>query len=115
MRRYDDLHRRMSAGELVLIDGGTGSECIRRGAPELSLGWSGGAVISHPEIVRDVHDDYLRLGADLIVSNTFATGRNVLEDCGVVDHFEVANRRAADWYRRLGFTRATGYRYRQFA
>lgn len=96
MTAYDDLIERARAGERILIDGGTGSECIRRGAPELSLGWSGGAVLTHPEIVRAVHDDYLALGADLIVSNTFATGRNVLADSGVVEHFEAANRRAVE-------------------
>ena len=94
--RYTHLIERARAGERILIDGGTGSECIRRGVPELSNGWSGGAALSHPDIVRQVHADYIALGVDLVVSNTFATGRNVLEDAGVSDDFEAYNRRAVE-------------------
>ncbi|MEM7287921.1 MAG: homocysteine S-methyltransferase family protein [Actinomycetota bacterium] len=96
MTRYDDLIARVRAGEPILIDGGTGSEALERGAPTLPNGWSGGAVITHPELVRDVHLDYLATGAELIASCTFATGKNVLEDAGVGDHFESVNRRAVE-------------------
>jgi len=96
MSRYADLIRRARAGEAITIDGATGSECLRRGAPELSNGWSGGAALSDPDIVRQVHTDYIEIGADLIVSNTFATGRNVLDDAGVGQDFEAYNRRAVE-------------------
>ena len=76
MDRYAQLISRARVGERIIIDGGTGSECIRRGAPELANGWSGGAALSNPDIVRQIHADYISLGADLVVSNTFATGRN---------------------------------------
>ena len=59
-------------------------------------GWSGGAALNNPEIVLDVHNDYLAIGAEMIASNTFATGRNVLEDAGVADDFELCNRRAVE-------------------
>jgi len=94
--RYAQLIERARVGERILIDGGTGSECILRGAPSLPNGWSGGAALSDPGIVLDVHSDYIALGADLIASNTFATGRNVLEDAGVGDDFEAYNRRAVE-------------------
>lgn len=96
MTRYDALIGRARAGEPILIDGATGSECIRRGAPHLPNGWSGGAALSNPELVRQVHADYLALGAELIASNTFATGRNVLRDAGVEADFEAYNRRAVE-------------------
>ncbi|MEM7091769.1 MAG: homocysteine S-methyltransferase family protein [Actinomycetota bacterium] len=96
MQRYERLIQRARAGERIVIDGATGSECIRRGAPALPNGWSGGAALSDPGIVLDVHADYLALGAELIASNTFATGRNVLEDAGVGDDFEAYNRRAVE-------------------
>lgn len=96
MTRYDDLMKRARAGERIVIDGATGSECLRRGVPELSNGWSGGAALTHPDIVREIHADYIALGADLIASNTFATGRNVLADAGVADQFETCNRQAVE-------------------
>ncbi len=96
MNRYEKLMARARAGEPILIDGATGSESLDRGAPELDNGWSGGAVLTHPEIVRDIHLDYLNIGADFIASNTFATGRNILIDAGVPDDFEAVNRRAVE-------------------
>ena len=96
MNRYEALITRARAGEPILIDGGTGSEVLRRGAPRLANGWSGGSVSTHPDLVRQVHLDYLATGAELLASNTFATGRNILEDAGVADQFEVVNRRAVE-------------------
>lgn len=96
MSRYDPLIKRAQAGELILIDGATGSECTRRGVPYRQHGWSGGAALSHPDLVRRIHADYLELGADLIISNTFATGLNILEDVGVPEEFEPVNRQAVE-------------------
>ncbi len=96
MARYDDLLARMHAGDLILIDGATGSETVKRGVPELPNGWAGGAASTHPDVVRAVHDDYLAIGADLIVANTFAAGRNILADAGVPEQFETVNRQAVE-------------------
>lgn len=96
MDRYGKLIKRARAGQPILIDGATGSESLRRGAPRLDHGWSGGAALSNPDIVRQVHSEYIALGADLIASNTFATGKNVLADAGVDADFEAYNRRAVE-------------------
>src|SRR5918993_41043 len=37
------------------------------------------ANLSHPEMVTDIHVDYLRAGADVIETNTFAANRFKLE------------------------------------
>lgn len=94
--RYDALMERVRASQLILIDGATGSECIRRGVPDSKNGWSGRAALTHPEIVRQIHTDYIELGADLVVSNSFASGRNVLEDIGAANDFSRLNRRAVE-------------------
>ncbi|NNF70477.1 MAG: homocysteine S-methyltransferase family protein, partial [Acidimicrobiia bacterium] len=64
--------------------------------PEHTDGWYGGAALSHPDILRDVHEEYIRLGANLIISNTFATHKGVLRDAGVEDDFEALNRRSVE-------------------
>ncbi|HIE75701.1 MAG TPA: homocysteine S-methyltransferase family protein, partial [Gammaproteobacteria bacterium] len=69
---YQKLAARLDDGELILIDGATGTEIERRGVPQLENAWNGGGALSHPDIVREVHRDYIGAGAQIIISNTFA-------------------------------------------
>ncbi len=96
MTRYDRLMARLKTGEKILIDGATGTECDRRGVPMLENAWNGGAAISHPEIVRQIHRDYIGAGAEIVISNTFGTSRHALTAAGVGDDFELYNRRATE-------------------
>ncbi len=92
MTHYADLIARIRGGEKVLIDGATGSEMERRGIPEHTNGWYGAAALTHPDILRSVHAEYIEMGAELVVSNTFATHRSVLRDAGAEEDFEPLNR-----------------------
>lgn len=96
MTRYTDMMARMAAGECILIDGATGTEAERRGVPQLDNAWNGGGALSHPDIVRQVHLDYLEAGAELIISNSFATHLHALEAAGEDARFEDYNRRAVE-------------------
>lgn len=94
--RYDAIIARMKAGEQIMIDGGTGTEVERRGVPQLENAWNGGGALSHPDIVRGIHRDYIEHGAEVIISNTFATSRNLMQDAGCLDQFEAYNRRGVE-------------------
>lgn len=94
--RYQQLMQRIVAGEKVMIDGGTGSDVERRGVERVTHGWTGGAALSHPEVVQQVHADYIKTGANLIITNTFATHMGVLRDTGAEADFEALNRRAVE-------------------
>ena len=81
---------RLNEGEVLLMDGGTGTELQRRGV-NVSKGtsvtgrsyttskgvttkeyegvWSAAANVDAPGVVRNIHEDYLKLGADIIISN----------------------------------------------
>ncbi len=96
MGRYDAMMTRIGAGECILIDGATGTETQRRGVPQLENAWNGGAALSHPDIVRQVHMDYLDAGAEIIISNSFATHRHALAAAGEEARFEAYNRRAVE-------------------
>lgn len=96
MNRYDAVIARMRGGERIMIDGATGTEVERRGVPQLPHAWNGGAALSHPGIVRAVHEDYIRLGAQIVISNTFATSRHALRDAGEEARFADYNRRAVE-------------------
>ena len=55
----------------LLLDGAMGTELISRGL-ELPLPiWSANANLSHPEIVTQIHQDYIDSGVDIITTNTF--------------------------------------------
>ena len=95
MSNFEKMQRRLEAGETVLMDGGMGSEFDRRGLTTPTT-WSGGPMITHPDLVRDVHQDYIEAGAEIIITNTFSTGRDVLEEVGLEDKIELANRQGIE-------------------
>ncbi len=78
----DWIDRRVAAGGVVLIDGAMGTELQRRGVRMDQHAWSGVAVLEHGSIVRQIHEDYIRAGADVIITNTFASSRRALESAG---------------------------------
>ena len=96
MNRYHTLMQRLHNGDLILIDGATGTEIERRGVPMVDNAWNGGGALTHPEIVRQVHEDYIRCGAQVVISNTFSTSRHVLQDANLEVHFELLNRRGIE-------------------
>ena len=83
------LQDKLDAKKIVIMDGGTGTEISRRGVaihPELS--WSGNANITHPDLVRDIHRDYILAGAEIIITNTFSTSRATLANDGLSEQTE---------------------------
>lgn len=96
MNRYQAFMQRLEDGDKILIDGATGTEIERRGVPMVEDAWNGGGVLTHPDIVRQVHEDYIHLGAQVVITNTFSTSRHVLRDAGMEEHFELLNRRGVE-------------------
>lgn len=113
-----DIRERLKNGDVILMDGGTGSELHRRGV-NISKGatvekrptappkyasavvpgvkyrsvtgvgvWSAPANVEVPDIVRQVHEDYLKVGAEIIITNTFFTTRAKLAEIGEQDRWK---------------------------
>jgi S-methylmethionine-dependent homocysteine/selenocysteine methylase len=57
---------------ITLLDGGTGRELMRIGAPFRQPEWSALALIEAPEYVTRVHGAYVEAGADVITTNSYA-------------------------------------------
>ncbi len=89
----ENIVERLSNGELLLLDGGTGSELQRRGADVLKdaedrlKAWSATANVEYADVVQQVHSDYLRVGADIIISNNFWTTPTRLDYIGERDNW----------------------------
>ncbi len=88
------IERELRAGAVLVMDGATGTELERRGAPMHEDIWCGTATSTHGDLLRQVHEDYIRAGARVICANTFSTSRNMLEPAGLGERFEELNRRA---------------------
>jgi S-methylmethionine-dependent homocysteine/selenocysteine methylase len=92
----EELTRRLAAGEVILIDGGTGTELEARGVPMNGAVWCGVAVLDHADVVRATHEDYIRAGAEVVIANTFPSNRLALEPAGFGDRVAEINRRAVE-------------------
>ncbi len=59
-------------GDVVLLDGGTSLELLRRSTNKAPRHWSAEYLFAEPELVRAVHLDYVRAGATVITTNTYS-------------------------------------------
>ena len=89
------ISERIQDGAIVLMDGATGSELQKRGVSMNNVAWSGLATATNPDLVRRVHLDYIRVGAEIIITNTFATGRHMLRLAGMERRTAEFNQHAA--------------------
>jgi homocysteine S-methyltransferase len=90
---------RLREDRVLLLDGGTGSELRRRGV-KLSTGcWSAAANLSHPNVLKEIHRDYVLAGADIITANTFATSRFALAAADLDHCFDEINLAAVGFAR----------------
>ncbi|MFL2752709.1 MAG: homocysteine S-methyltransferase family protein [Gammaproteobacteria bacterium] len=55
------------------MDGSMGNELLTRRSDLVSGLWSAQYLIDAPELVKEVHLEYLNSGADLIITNTYST------------------------------------------
>lgn len=73
---------------VTLLDGGMGQEMLRRTGETPTPLWSAQVMIDRPDLVRQVHLDFLRAGADVIIVNTYSATRSRLERVGLDGEFE---------------------------
>ena len=80
-------------GRVLIGDGAVGTLLGERG---VGFGHPyARANLSHPEMVTDIHEEYLRAGADVIETNTFAANRFKLETHDLEDRVYDVNARGA--------------------
>ena len=82
----------------LILDGATGTELNRRGVDTGLPLWSARALMNDRDagILQDIHEDYLRAGADIISTNTFRTHRRALAPSGNADRALELTRRAVE-------------------
>ncbi len=96
MAKYENLKNRMDNGEVIVLDGAIGTELQAMGLPMHPASWCGPGNYTHPATVRQMHERYIRAGADIITTNTFNTLRPALEASGYGEMVREINTRAVD-------------------
>lgn len=70
---YEPIARKLAQGRIIILDGGTGTDIQSRGVPMAGETWCAEANLTHPAVVRCVHEDYIEAGAEIVTANTYAT------------------------------------------
>ena len=81
-----------------ILDGGMGQELFAKGLKAKGSLWSATALIEkkYHQLVIDAHLDFIRSGADVIVTNNFASRRVKMIQNKVEEHFNYANEKAGE-------------------
>lgn len=87
MSAYDSVKEKLAEKKVVVLDGGIGTEILRR-----NVSWADHQVTRLPDVIRSIHEDYIKAGADVITTNTFQLSRR-----SFLNHF-----RDADHMRHIG-------------
>ena len=65
------IEERLAVSNILVLDGAFATELEARGFSVNDALWSAKAIFERPDLVRDVHLDYLRAGADIVTSASY--------------------------------------------
>ena len=84
--------------KIRILDGGMGQELLARGMKPNSTLWSANAILdeNYHQLVLDTHIDFIKAGAEIIVTTTFATRQKRLKENNLLDKFEYLNQKAGE-------------------
>jgi len=81
--------------DCLVVDGGMGRE-LRARAPDLvtSTTWSANVLIENPDLVKQVHIDFAKSGAQVITANNYACTPQFLGKGGIADQLDMLMNKA---------------------
>ena len=81
-----------------ILDGGMGQHLLTKGLKAKGSLWSATALVyeEYHQLVVDAHLDFIKSGADVIVTNNFAARRIRMVQNKVEEHFNYANKKAGE-------------------
>jgi homocysteine S-methyltransferase len=84
--------------KLRILDGGMGQTLLEKGLKAKGSLWSASALIEkkYHQLVIDTHLDFIKSGADVIVTNNFSARRTRTIQNNVDEHFKYANEKAGE-------------------
>ena len=81
-----------------IFDGGMGQELLARGLKPIGTLWSASALLQDKfhQLILDTHIDFIKSGAEVIVTSTFSSRRLKLRENNIEDKFHQLNFKAAE-------------------
>ena len=87
----NELQARLDSGPPLILDGAVGTELDKMGVPVPGPSWCAAALNTHPDTVRQLHEDYINAGADIITTNSYASSPHNLEAEGLGNRADELN------------------------
>lgn len=91
-----DITQALQGDDILIMPCGTGTELQRRGYSTSLPLWSASANLEGWELLRDIHADNFRAGADICVTNTFRTTTRTYRKSGQEDLARESLKRAVE-------------------
>ncbi len=84
--------------KIRILDGGMGQELLARGMEPNGTLWSANALLQekYHKLLLDTHIDFVKAGAEVIVTTSFTTRKIRLRDNNVEEKFEYLNNKAGE-------------------
>jgi len=79
----DPLQPFLAYQGFVILDGGLATELERHGANIKDLLWSSKLLVENPELIQQVHEEYVRAGADIITACSYQASFEAFEKKGI--------------------------------
>ena len=68
MGAFKDL---LEKQDIIILDGALGTELERQGYDVSGRLWSAKYLLENPQIIKDLHEDYVRAGSDIITTSSY--------------------------------------------
>ncbi len=84
--------------KIKILDGGMGQELLARGMKPNGTLWSTNALLQekYHKLILDTHLDFIKAGAEIIVTTTFTSRKSRLRDNNILDKYEYLNKKAGE-------------------
>ena len=80
MGAFKDL---LEKQDIIILDGALGTELERQGYDVSGRLWSAKYLLENPQIIQDLHEDYVRAGSDIITTSSYQASIPALVEEGL--------------------------------
>lgn len=84
-KKAQQFKKVLKEGKAFVLDGAMGTEISSRGTKTTLPLWSAQVILDNPNLVKEIHRDYIKNGASIIVTNTFRTTKRTFRKVGLED------------------------------